>query len=500
MVTKLLAAQAESDRCVSWLWEEEEKCFIPGPTWGLSQKEQEIFSGLKVKSGYISVFDEVLATRTPVIVEEPAKVERMPSELVKALRAGKSIYLPILCRKKVIGLIAINCKNGACKDTRDVISNLNAILSTLGFVLESISLARKSKEKVFQLASQLEIMESLRRMDVNILSTAPLEDSLREMENIIPFDTATFLLIDWEKKCVKHEASIGRTCSLKDIPLDEPVIKELLGLRESYYRTNLPSESTLTACDKEMIARGIRSTIHVPARVDGKTKGWLLIGSRSVARFGKEHLYLVETFANQLSLAWSRLRAQQELKDAFEGIIRSFSVAIDAKSSWTRGHSENISKYAAAIARAMELDEGFIKKVELAGLLHDIGKLGTSAEVLDKPGKLTPEERKLIEQHSAKGKEILAPVKWFKDILPCIRHHHERWDGKGYPDKIKGEKIPLCARILLAADAYDAMVSDRPYRKALSHTEAIEELTCNKSTQFDPEVVDAFVWKFLLKT
>lgn len=187
------------------------------------------------------------------------------------------------------------------------------------------------------------------------------------------------------------------------------------------------------------------------------------------------------------------LRAQQELREAFEGTVKSLSISIDAQSPWTHGHSVHVAMYVTYIARAIGLDDELTKKLELAGLLHDIGKLGPYLKLLEKPEKLMPEEQQLVEEHPSKAVEILATWKWFEDILPSIRHHHEHWDGTGYPDKLKGDRIPLGARILAVADAYEAMTSDRPYRKALSHTQVMAELIRNKGIQFDPRIVNAFV-------
>jgi putative nucleotidyltransferase with HDIG domain len=134
-----------------------------------------------------------------------------------------------------------------------------------------------------------------------------------------------------------------------------------------------------------------------------------------------------------------------------------------------------------------------LKDLELGGLLHDIGKLGTYETILDKPGKLTDEEFQLIKQHPAKGAEILSPIKQIRHIIPIVRHHHERYDGKGYPDGLKGEEIHIMGRIMCVADSVDAMGADRPYRKGRPMYEIIEELKKCSGTQFDPKVVEMFL-------
>lgn len=183
----------------------------------------------------------------------------------------------------------------------------------------------------------------------------------------------------------------------------------------------------------------------------------------------------------------------KELQDLYHGIIHSFVNAIDAKSPWTKGHSERVTHYAVAIAKDLGIGERDIETLRIAALLHDIGKIGTYDAVLDKPGKLSPEEFVMIKQHPAKGEEILRPVQQLKHILPVIRHHHERIDGDGYPDGLKREDIPLFSRIIAIADSFDSMTSDRPYRPAPSREYAISEITRCSGTQFDPQAAGAFL-------
>ncbi|MBE0425063.1 MAG: PAS domain S-box protein [Nitrospirae bacterium] len=183
----------------------------------------------------------------------------------------------------------------------------------------------------------------------------------------------------------------------------------------------------------------------------------------------------------------------KELKELFNGLIHSFVNAIDAKSPWTKGHSERVTIYAVSIAKEMGLKERDIEKLRIAALLHDIGKIGTYDVVLDKPGKLTEEEFQLIRMHPAKGEEILKPVRQLQDLLPIIRYHHERMDGKGYPDGLQGEEIPLLSRIIAVADAFDSMTSDRPYRPNPPREYAISEIKTCIGTQFDPEAAEVFL-------
>ena len=183
----------------------------------------------------------------------------------------------------------------------------------------------------------------------------------------------------------------------------------------------------------------------------------------------------------------------KELEDLFMKLVRVMVNALDAKSPWTKGHSERVSIIAEQIAHEMAADEDEIKDIKLAGLLHDIGKIGTYDYLLDKPGRLTKEEFEVVKKHPVQGATILQDIKQLRDIIPFIRYHHEKLDGKGYPDNLHGDQIPLGARILHVADSFDSMTSDRPYRPAPGVKYALSEMEKFKGIQFDHKVVDAFL-------
>ena len=181
----------------------------------------------------------------------------------------------------------------------------------------------------------------------------------------------------------------------------------------------------------------------------------------------------------------------KELQSLFNSLIRSFVNAIDAKSPWTKGHSERVTNYATAIAKEMGMENHEIDTLRIASLLHDIGKIGTYDILLDKPGRLTAEEFKIVMMHPVKGEEILRPIGQFQNLLPIIRHHHERIDGKGYPDGIRNGQIPMLSKIITIADSFDSMTSDRPYRPAPNIEYAVSELKRCSGTQFEPQAVQA---------
>ena len=183
----------------------------------------------------------------------------------------------------------------------------------------------------------------------------------------------------------------------------------------------------------------------------------------------------------------------KEVNKTYLGAIEALVAAVDEKDHYTKAHSENVTKYAVAIARGMNLSPHQIEVVERAGRLHDLGKIGVHDYILTKPGKLTPEEWEEIKGHSLKSAKILEPLAFLNGVIKTVRHHHEHFNGKGYPNGKAGKEIPLEARILTVADAFDAMTSDRPYRKAMSRDKAIDIFKEESGRQFDPDVVKVFL-------
>jgi putative nucleotidyltransferase with HDIG domain len=218
-----------------------------------------------------------------------------------------------------------------------------------------------------------------------------------------------------------------------------------------------------------------------------------LIRSTGSAAFSSIDLEIITVLASQASISIENARLYQSIRDNYLKTVRGFALAVEAKDRYTHGHSENVMKYTVMLARKLGLSEQEIDQIKYAGLLHDIGKIGVSESILNKPGRLTDDEFGEIKKHPDLGARIISDVPFLKSLVPLIRHHHEFFNGKGYPDGIAGEEIPFGARILGIADAYEAMTSNRPYRKALEQNVAMGILTEEKGKQFDPNIVDAFI-------
>ena len=232
---------------------------------------------------------------------------------------------------------------------------------------------------------------------------------------------------------------------------------------------------------------------------DPDAPGWILaLNKKSPSADAPAPLFrrgdaaILTPFVALLRMHASASCRYQDMKELMVGMARSLTSAIDAKDSYTYGHSERVARIGVELGRALGLTGDELSDIYLSGLLHDVGKIGVRDDVLRKAGKLTAEEYEHIKQHVTTGYTILADLKPIRNLLSGVLYHHERWDGKGYPDALAGESIPLLARILAVADAYDAMSTNRPYREALPTREVEDRLTKGSGSQWDAKVIDAF--------
>lgn len=231
----------------------------------------------------------------------------------------------------------------------------------------------------------------------------------------------------------------------------------------------------------------------LPIKVEGEINRSLMLGWKSKHKFKEDDLNQARQIANQLAVALSNSKLLEDMEKLAMGTVEALARTVDAKSKWTAGHSERVAELGGKIARAMGISQKEIDTIVRGGLLHDIGKIGIPVAILDKPGKLNDAEYSEIKNHPAIGATILEPIKAYQDILPLVLHHHEKYDGSGYPDGLKSDVIDIRARILAVADVWDALVSDRPYREGWVQDRAKKMIVDGSGSHFDPRVVEAFL-------
>lgn len=239
-------------------------------------------------------------------------------------------------------------------------------------------------------------------------------------------------------------------------------------------------------------SRQVSSLIIVPLKMRDRLLGFVSTVSLTASRrFDEGQRKLLSIIASRAAAAIENARLYEDLQATFQQTIQSLARTIDKMDRYTAGHSERVARYAVNLARWLGLDEAQIEIVRHSALMHDIGKIGCVMN-LNKAGKLTQSEYEVFKRHPAYGREILDPIKFLGPVIPGVHLHHERWDGRGYPLGLAGNDIPLIARIISVADTYDAMTSDRAYRRALPHEVTVSEIERCSGTQFDPDIAGIF--------
>jgi len=320
--------------------------------------------------------------------------------------------------------------------------------------------------------------------------------TLKWLEEVLPAKGLGLQLVRMSN-ADKSVTGSARTSSLLitcgDCPVDNEQFSGLIKYLDSEKSFRPIVVNRAITSREDWIYPSVRQMIAVPMADGTNLFGWLAAFNHLTdAEFGTVEANLLNTVAAILGIHSGNIESYRQQSELLAGFVRAFTSAIDAKDPYTCGHSDRVARISVRLAQELGCDEEMLNTLYLSGLLHDVGKIGINDDVLHKPGKLNKEEYQHIKTHVEIGYRILSDLSNLKDVLPAILHHHEAWDGGGYPENLQRDRIPLAARIVAVADAYDAMNSDRPYREGLSE-ERIEQILHNGAgKQWDPLVIDAF--------
>jgi putative nucleotidyltransferase with HDIG domain len=359
-------------------------------------------------------------------------------------------------------------------------------------------LAESFNAMASRLGKQFNALTTMNEIDRSILSaldTRRIVDTiLNRMRELFPCDCVALALFDAESSDaglmhIQYGQSEGENW-LVPVRLSTEDIRKLDDHPEQLL-FDVPNEfpeylSPLMELEAELF-------LAFPMFVSERLSGLIVLGYADGAALNEEDTVQARQLADQVAVAISNARLIEELDELNWGTLYALARAIDAKSNWTAGHSERVTEVALKIGQNMGLDQKKLDDLHRGGLLHDIGKIGIPPEILDKAGKLTDEEYQLMREHVRIGARILEPIEAYGAVIPVVLHHHEYYDGSGYPDGLKGEGIDLGARIFTVADHYDALISDRPYRAGLPREKVIGFIREDSGTKFDPNVVKAFL-------
>lgn len=346
----------------------------------------------------------------------------------------------------------------------------------------------------------LSLLDASKQLNANLAIEEVFQRILLQMVEVVGAEAGTLWVIDDEKKEIKAVAAFGASSStILNITLkkDEGIVGKVISEGRAQLLENAAADPYWTNRVDHSSGFVTKSMITVPLVVKDNVLGALqLLNKKQTAFFTEQDMRLAQALANQSALALQNSQMYDTLYKMFVSMIRTLAKVLDARDPYTAGHSERVAKYSLWIGERLGLDSVMREELYKAALLHDIGKIGITDDVLRKPDRLTFDEYELIKQHTVIGADILSNMEPKTSMVYAIeatRSHHERLDGSGYPDALKDAEIPLFARIVGVADTFDAMTTTRSYSKGLSYRESAAELIRCRGTLFDAEIVDAFV-------
>jgi len=453
---------------------------------GLSE---EIIQKVKVKLG------ERIAGRVAQKGEGLLLIEDDGFEFEDVRKKGKiksAISVPLKANGKVIGVLNLSKLSSDSPFTphdKKIIS-IFTVLSTVA--IENVGLYQEAEKGLGELSRIYELSCSLGTL---INEEEILELIFTHLRKMIKFDMALLLLLqkDNRRVIVFSEGHAGEELIKKE---KQALIDTFLGLTKTKARledVSIDKERFQGRFSKEVFSGPVKSQLNVPLMVKGEVIGVFSIKSLKEKVFTKSDLRLFSILANQTAIALENAWTYADTQKIYASTIEALATEIEVRNPYTRGHSERVSKYAVIVGKKLGMPQKELLLLHYAGTLHDLGKIGIEDAVVNKTTFLTDEEYTCMKEHPIKSTNVVKPIEFLHLIVPAIRHHHERFDGFGYPDGIKGEEIPFYARILAVVDSFDAMTSDRPYRAAKSFKEAVAEIRKCSGAQFDPAAVAAFL-------
>ncbi|HHW42068.1 MAG TPA: GAF domain-containing protein, partial [Syntrophomonadaceae bacterium] len=403
-----------------------------------------------------------------------------------------AVAIPLTAGGKVTGVLTLAGKPGGQRFTEDEAVFLTTLGTILGLALENARLFRKVQERAAMLERLIEVGQVLSsHLDVDLL----LESALASVRDVLGAQRCVLRVLDENTGELVLRAGLGMSPKLQErvtrVRPEGNLLGEVLRRGEAVVVEDLAANGS--GRHLPYYALEMRALVVVPVKAGGKILGTLKVYSPVPRRWSEDEVEYLGTVAAQIGLAMENSCLYSSLREYYLSTVQALAAALEAKDVYTRGHSIRVAKWARSCARKLGLDAEEEEQVYLAGLLHDLGKIGIQEDILLKPGPLTPEERKEIQEHPEIGARILEPARFPAAVIAAVRHHHEDYGGGGYPAGLSREEIPLMARIIRVADAYDAMTSARPYRQAFTPQQARDELKRYAGRQFDPRVVDAFL-------
>jgi PAS domain S-box-containing protein len=463
---------------------------------------------------YIPDYDKRLKDTSQVFYVEnesgQIKEERIPSE-EDFIRSA--VIVPLKLENEVIGIIQVQSYELDAY-SEEKIDFLNALAPQVAVAMANARLYEQSQDEISKRIeadkrsqSQLERISALHSIDTAISSSFDLRVTmdilLTQVVLHLAVDAATVFLLNPNTQMLEFVVSKGfrtRQFNIENIMLGHGRAGISVLDQEIVHIENIQESDTDLLRSPQLRREGFISYICVPLMAKGQVVGVMEIFHRNEFKPEPDWLDFLTTLAGQAAIAidnttlfTSLQRANLELELAYDNTLEGWSRALELRDMETKGHSQRVTEYTIKLAQMMGMNKDEIVQVRRGALLHDIGKMGVPDHILLKPGPLTDEEWDVMKQHPENAYKLLSPIPFLKSALDIPYYHHERWDGSGYPQGLQGEQIPLSARIFSVVDVWDALSSDRPYRKAWSREKTVKYLQEEAGTLFDPNVIDVFL-------
>jgi diguanylate cyclase (GGDEF)-like protein len=427
----------------------------------------------------------VAATGEPLITGDAANCEYgVPIPGTESIEESL-LAVPLTFGSRVVGVIVIS-KLGLDQFDGDDLRLLEVLAAHAAVALVNAQLYEEQRREAESAKALLELSQELSSLTgLTEVGDRIAEGAVRILGSphasvwLPSSDTEIECVACWSEEEERRDAILGAS-------MDVSAARRLVTAMSPY----LVEPSTYESVAQSDMPLGTGFFAVAPLHIDGRS-GCIAVEAASIDAYGARELELLGGISSQAKLAISNALAFAELERTFLSTVEALANALEAKDEYTSSHARWITDMALRVGAELGLDEAALKRLELGALFHDIGKIGIPADILLKPQELTAEERALIETHPELGERILAPIEQLAQVRPIVRACHERWDGAGYPDRLKGDEIPLEARIIFACDAFHAMTTDRPYRERLPVAEAERRLRKASGSQFDPRVIEA---------
>jgi putative nucleotidyltransferase with HDIG domain len=421
-------------------------------------------------------------------------------EFFKAQKPGALAFAAMQYENKNIGVLTAIAQQERQPFSEDELLLLQGLARQAALAITNTRLFKDARRR-------LEHLQALRAIDVAIISNYDLrqrlEVLLKQISEQLRVDAVVILLMDPSRQHLEYGASCGLHSSMlrfTRLRLGEGIAGRAAQQSQVLHISDLQTDPQTLAFSPSLAREGFRSYYAAPLIAQGELQGVLEIFDRTILSPDAEWLGFLEALAGQAAIAIENTtlfedlqRTNLELSDAYDSTIEGWSRALDLRDKETEGHTQRVSELTLQLARGFGFSEMELEHIRRGALLHDIGKMGVPDEILLKPGKLTEAEWNVMRKHPEFAHEMLLPILYLRSALDIPYCHHEKWDGSGYPRGLKGEEIPLTARIFAVVDVWDALTSDRPYRSALSPQKALSYIREGSGKHFDPQVVTAFI-------